>query len=63
MGVARAKNEAAGLPFVEDFGGLGEWTAGNDHWSVSHGCHPERSEGPLKAQERSLAALGMTAGL
>ena len=23
-------------------------------------CHPERSEGPLKPQERSLAALGMT---
>ena len=25
-------------------------------------CHPERSEGPLRQQERSLAALGMTAG-
>src|SRR5882757_6046949 len=23
-------------------------------------CHPERSEGPLRPQERSLAALGMT---
>src|SRR5882757_64229 len=23
-------------------------------------CHPERSEGPLRLQERSLAALGMT---
>ncbi len=27
---------------------------------VSHNCHPERSEGPLRRQERSLAALGMT---
>src|SRR3954452_9051764 len=26
-------------------------------------CHPERSEGPLRPQERSLAALGMTARL
>src|SRR5262249_38583176 len=26
-------------------------------------CHPERSEGPLRQQERSLAALGMTVGL
>jgi hypothetical protein len=26
-------------------------------------CHPERSEGPLGPQERSLAALGMTAML
>src|SRR6266851_2888004 len=26
-------------------------------------CHPERSEGPLGQQERSLASLGMTAGL
>src|SRR5713226_1478765 len=25
-----------------------------------HPCHPERSEGPLRQQERSLAALGMT---
>src|SRR5713226_291302 len=25
-------------------------------------CHPERSEGPLRPQERSLAALGMTTG-
>src|SRR5262249_56245985 len=23
-------------------------------------CHPERSQGPLRQQERSLAALGMT---
>src|SRR5262249_14978933 len=29
--------------------------------SASSGCHPERSEGPLRPQERSLAALGMTA--
>jgi hypothetical protein len=26
-------------------------------------CHPERSECPMRPQERSLAALGMTAGL
>ena len=26
-------------------------------------CHPERSEGPLEQQERSLAALGMTGSL
>src|SRR5215211_9305656 len=26
----------------------------------SRRCHPERSEGPLRLQERSLAALGMT---
>src|SRR5262249_3654623 len=25
-------------------------------------CHPERSEGPLRPKERSLAALGMTEG-
>src|SRR5215475_1619905 len=25
-------------------------------------CHPERSEGPLRPQERSLASLGMTSG-
>jgi len=25
MGTRRAKNEAVVLPFVEDFGGLGEW--------------------------------------
>jgi hypothetical protein len=31
--------------------------------AVNHNCHPERSEGPLRQQERSLAALGMTAGL
>ena len=29
---------------------------------ISHDCHPERSEGPLRQQERSLATLGMTAG-
>src|SRR5712664_4470118 len=30
---------------------------------VQSSCHPERSEGPLGQQERSLASLGMTAGL
>src|SRR6267142_2845898 len=28
--------------------------------SVMKSCHPEQSEGPLRPQERSLAALGMT---
>jgi 3-hydroxyacyl-CoA dehydrogenase len=27
---------------------------------IRNACHPERSEGPLRQQERSLAALGMT---
>ena len=37
--------------------------AGTDERSTeAHRCHPERSEGPLRPQERSLAALGMTAG-
>src|SRR5215475_1930093 len=29
---------------------------------ATHDCHPERSEGPLRPKERSLAALGMTEG-
>src|SRR5713226_5751020 len=33
------------------------------HGTGSHNCHPERSEGPLRPRERSLAALGMTGGL
>ncbi len=36
-------------------GGIGE--------SVTDTCHPERSEGPLRPRERSLAALGMTTTL
>src|SRR5215218_5971949 len=38
-------------------------TTGKIRWrcdfSVRHGCHPERSEGPLGPRERSLATLGM----
>ncbi len=36
-------------------------TSTDYRWSVSHGCHPERSEGPFPRPQRSLAALGMTA--
>jgi len=32
------------------------------HRTGSHNCHPERSKGPLRPRERSLAALRMTAG-
>ncbi len=42
--------------------GLAKLASTDYYWTVIHGCHPERSEGPLKPQERSLAALGMTAG-
>ena len=34
--------------------------AGIEQWVAVNHCHPERSEGPLRQQERSLATLGMT---